>query len=59
MLEKDVTLVENAIKEYYFNHFDLVSVPPNPTQREFGYQKINGGMIRHIAIKDNKECIFS
>ncbi len=55
MLEKDVTLVENAIKEYYFNHFDLVSVPPNPTQREFGYQKINGGMIRHIAIKDNKE----
>lgn len=55
MLEKDIGLVENAIKEYYFNHFDLVSVPPNPTQREFGYQKINGGMIRHIAIKDNKE----
>jgi DNA primase small subunit len=55
MLEKDVTLVENAIKEYYFNHFDLVSIPPKLTQREFGYQKINGGMIRHIAIKDNKE----
>ncbi|MGI0046237.1 MAG: DNA primase small subunit domain-containing protein [Nitrosotalea sp.] len=55
MLEKDVALVENAIKEYYFNHFDLVNVPPKPTQREFGYQKINGGMIRHIAIKDNKE----
>ncbi|MGB9004034.1 MAG: DNA primase, partial [Nitrosotalea sp.] len=55
MLEKDIPLVENAIKEYYFNHFDLVSIPPKLTQREFGYQKINGGMIRHIAIKDNKD----
>jgi len=55
MLEKNSTLVEGAIKEYYFNHFDLVHIPQNITQREFGYQKINGGMIRHIAIKDNKE----
>ncbi len=55
MLEKDSVFVENAIKEYYFNHFDLVCVPPKITQREFGYQKINGGMIRHIAIKDIKE----
>lgn len=55
MLEKDAALVENAIKEYYFNHFELISVPQRPTQREFGYQKINGSMIRHIAIKDNKD----
>ena len=55
MHEKDSAVVENAIKEYYFNHFDLVSVPPKPTQREFGYQKINGGMIRHIAIRDIRE----
>ncbi len=55
MLEKDLALVESAIKEYYFNHFDLVHIPQNITQREFGYQKFNGGMIRHIAIKDNKE----
>ncbi|NHI04104.1 DNA primase small subunit [Candidatus Nitrosotalea sp. TS] len=55
MLEKDVILVENAIKEYYFNHFDLVNIPPKLTQREFGYQKINGGMIRHIAIRDSKD----
>ncbi len=55
MLEKNLALLESAIKEYYFNHFDLVRIPQNITQREFGYQKFNGGMIRHIAIKDNKE----
>ncbi|MDE1862634.1 MAG: DNA primase [Thaumarchaeota archaeon] len=55
MLERDSALVENAIKEYYFNHFDLVRIPPKPAQREFGYQKINGGMTRHISIKDVKE----
>ncbi|MDE1766143.1 MAG: DNA primase [Thaumarchaeota archaeon] len=55
MLEKDSVLVEGAIKEYYFNHFDLINIPANLVQREFGYQKINGGMIRHIAIKDSKE----
>ncbi len=55
MLEKDSVFVEGAIKEYYFNHFDLVNIPQNITQREFGYQKINGNMIRHIAIKDSRE----
>jgi DNA primase small subunit len=53
--EKNVQLVESALKEYYFSHFDLIQVPPKPSQREFGYQKINGGMIRHLPIKDNKE----
>lgn len=55
MIEKNMALVESALKEYYFSHFDLIHVPPKPTQREFGYQKINGGMIRHLSIKDNKE----
>src|SRR5579883_2436277 len=55
MLERDAALVENAIKEYYFNHHDLIPVPPKIGEREFGYQKFNGGMTRHIAIKDIKE----
>lgn len=55
MNEKNAALVESALKEYYFNHFDLIQVPPQPTKREFGYQKINGTMIRHLSIKDNKE----
>ncbi len=55
MLERDAALVENAIKEYYFNHHDLIPVPPKIGEREFGYQKFNGGMTRHIAIRDIKE----
>ncbi len=55
MNEKNAALVESALKEYYFNHFDMIRAPPRPTQREFGYQKINGGMIRHLSIKDDKE----
>ena len=55
MNEKNAALIESALKEYYFSHFDLIQVPPKPTQREFGYQKINGGMTRHLSIKDNKE----
>jgi len=55
MHEKSVAAVESALKEYYFNRFDLIHVPTRPAQREFGYQKINGGMMRHIAIKDDKE----
>src|SRR5579875_4206745 len=55
MLERDAALVENAIKEYYFNHHDLIPVPPKSGEREFGYQKFNGGMTRHIAIRDIKE----
>src|SRR5438309_9314495 len=55
MLEKNTTLVEGAFKEYYFNRFDVVHVPLRASEREFGYQKINGGMIRHLAIKNDKE----
>lgn len=55
MHEKDLNLVETCFKKYYFDHYDLIHVPENPTQREFGYQKFDSGMTRHISIKDDKE----
>ena len=55
MLEKDLQFVEAAFKKYYFENFDLVSIPTRSSEREFGYQKFNGGMTRHIAIKSNEE----
>ncbi len=55
MLEKNVALVESAFKEYYFNQFDYVHVPVRANEREFGYQKINGGMTRHLTIKNDKD----
>lgn len=55
MLEKNVKLVEEAFKEYYFKHFDSIHVPPRTSEREFGYQKFNEGMTRHLSVKDDKD----
>ena len=55
MLEQDLQLVETAFKKYYFDHFDLLPIPERALEREFGYQKFNGGMNRHISIKSNEE----
>lgn len=55
MNEKNTAIVEGAFKEYYFNRFDLIHVPPRAQEREFGYQKINSGMIRHLVARNDKE----
>lgn len=55
MLEQDLQLVEAAFKKYYFDHFDLLTIPERVLEREFGYQKFNGGMNRHISIKSIEE----
>lgn len=55
MNEKNILLIESALKEYYFNRFDLIHVPIKAMDREFGYQKFNSGMIRHIVVKNDKE----
>jgi len=55
MQESDIQFLENSFKKYYFDHFNLIKVPERTSEREFGYQKFNSGMTRHIAIKDDKE----
>lgn len=55
MLEKNVKFLHDCFKKYYFEHFDLIHVPTRTTEREFGYQKFNGGMSRHILIKNDRE----
>ena len=55
MLDQDIQLLENSFKKYYFDHFDLIHVPENPSEREFGYQKFNFGMTRHLSFKTNEE----
>ena len=55
MLDKDLILLEESFKKYYFDHFDLIHVPEKPNQREFGYQKFNSGMTRHLSVKNDKE----
>jgi DNA primase small subunit len=55
MNEKDLKFLENIFKKYYFEHFDLFQSQERTNQREFGYQKFNSGMSRHISLKDSKE----
>lgn len=55
MQENDIKFLEDAFKKYYFDHFELIRVPNRTSEREFGFQKFNSGMTRHISIKDNKE----
>ena len=55
MHENDLKLIEDSFKKYYFDHFDLIHVPSKPSEREFGYQKFDSGMNRHLLIKDDKE----
>ncbi len=54
MKETDIKFLEDSFKKYYFEHFDLIRVPERTSEREFGYQKFNSGMTRHISIKDDK-----
>ncbi len=55
MQESDIKFLEDSFKKYYFEHFDLIRVPSRTSEREFGFQKFNSGMTRHISIKDDKE----
>ena len=55
MQENDIKFLEDSFKKYYFEHFDLIRVPNRTSEREFGFQKFNSGMTRHISIKDDKE----
>ena len=57
MNDKDIELLEESFKKFYFDHFNLIHVPQNPNQREFGFQKFNSGMSRHISLKTDKESI--
>ncbi|MFB5604960.1 MAG: DNA primase small subunit domain-containing protein [Nitrosarchaeum sp.] len=55
MQENDIKFLEDSFKKYYFDHFNLIHVPNRTSEREFGFQKFNSGMTRHISLKDNKE----
>ena len=55
MLENDLKFLEEAFKQYYFDHFDLIHVPGRSSEREYGYKKFNSGMTRHISLKTNKD----
>lgn len=55
MDEKIVTFLRRVYREYYFNHRDIIEIPPKMASREFGYIPFGGGMIRHLSFKSAGE----
>ncbi|MFQ5497951.1 MAG: DNA primase, partial [Nitrosopumilus sp.] len=55
MQAAEINFLEDSFKKYYFEHFDRIRVPERTSEREFGFQKFNSGMTRHLQIKDDKE----
>ena len=53
--EASVRAAESAFKAYYFERLASMHTPPKPEQREFGYQRFNSGMVRHLRARDDKE----
>ncbi len=55
MHEADMEILKGAFKRYYFEHSGLVETPERAPEREFGYQKFDSGMIRHISVRNDGE----
>jgi len=56
MNANDIILLEESFKKFYFENHDLIHVPENSNQREFGFQKFGtSGMTRHISLKTDKD----
>ena len=55
MKETDIKFLESHSKNTILNNLNLIRVPERTSEREFGYQKFNSGMTRHISVKDDKE----
>ncbi len=52
-----INLLNQAFKEYYFKHTAIVEAPDAIQEREFGYSKFDGTMVRHLSIRDRNELI--
>src|ERR671925_402540 len=56
-IEKSITLVRSAFKEYYFRHSENIEVPERMEEREFGYMQFGSGMIRHFGFRNIGELL--
>mgnify|MGYP001773206025 CR=1 FL=1 len=53
--DKTINLVRQAFREFYYNNYNLIEVPNAIEEREFGYSKFDGTMVRHLTFKSSKE----
>ncbi len=55
MNDSELKLLNEVFKKYYFNNFKLIQTLHRTSEREFGFQKFNFGMKRHLSFKTDKE----
>ena len=55
MDQSDISFLQGAFKKYYYANFDKITTLTRSHEREYGYQKFDSGMIRHISIQDDRE----
>ncbi len=53
--QSDISFLQDAFKKYYYANFDKITALTRSHEREYGYQKFDSGMIRHISIPDDKK----
>ena len=52
MHEVDAALLQDMFRRYYFEYAETIPSPTCISQREFGYQTFNSGMVRHQKLQD-------
>src|ERR671910_1403534 len=53
---KNISVIKNAFREYYFNQSKAIEEPLKMEQREFGFAHFGqAGMLRHLSFKSMKE----
>ncbi|MEM0482005.1 MAG: DNA primase small subunit domain-containing protein [Nitrososphaerota archaeon] len=55
-LDRSSAFVRRVFREFYRENANLISPPPKPEAREFGYWSFERGeMVRHLSFKSNEE----
>ena len=55
MDQSDLSFLQGVFKKYYYDNFDKIVTLTRSHEREYGYQKFDSGMIRHLSINDDKK----
>lgn len=55
MNSADEEFISQCLRKYYYEYFGIINIPAKLNRYEFGYQKPNSPMIRHIQLQDAAE----
>jgi DNA primase small subunit len=55
--QKNIMLVRNSFKEYYFKYGKNMEAPNHVEQHEFGYMQFGSGMVRHLSFRSIGEVL--